>query len=175
MKQGMPEIEVLVADESDYPEIKEGLQTAFQKGAEEGLGECKDPILPISDIDESIDCEGSIVYKAVSDGEIVGGAIVSVKEDEGRGDLLLLYVKVGQQGKGIGQAIWRHIEGSHPNISVWETNTPYFEKRNIHFYINCLGFHAVEFYSDHHKDPNFPDMMDDIGESFRFEKRVRKG
>ena len=25
--------------------------------------------------------------------------------------------------------------------------TPYFEKRNIHFYVNRLGFHIVEFWN----------------------------
>ena len=37
----------------------------------------------------------------------------------------------------------------HPKIEVWETFTPYFDRRNIHFYINRLGFHAVEFFNEH--------------------------
>jgi len=37
---------------------------------------------------------------------------------------------VGVQSKGIGQAIWKSIEATHPEIEVWETCTPYkFEKR----------------------------------------------
>lgn len=54
--------------------------------------------------------------------------------------------------------------------------TPYFEKRNIHFYVNRCGFHIVEFYNSHHPDPNAPDeyemSMDDQFPDgmFRFEK-----
>ena len=33
----------------------------------------------------------------------------------------------------------------------------YFEKRNIHFYINRCGFKIVEFYNSHNPDPNEPD------------------
>ena len=32
------------------------------------------------------------------------------------------------------------IEKKHPNTKVWETVTPYFEKRNIHFYVNLCNF-----------------------------------
>jgi len=85
------------------------------------------------------------------------------------GQLAFLYVKVGVQSKGIGQSIWKAIEAMHPEIEVWETCTPYFDRRNIHFYINRCGFHAVEFlrpfgskrpeverFNEHHPDPNMP-------------------
>lgn len=66
------------------------------------------------------------------------------------------------------------IEKLHPETKVWETCTPYFDKRNIHFYINCCGFHAVEFYNKHHPDPNFPEDADDemFDGMFRFQKRM---
>jgi hypothetical protein len=38
---------------------------------------------------------------------------------------------------------WRAIEEHYPDTRVWETFTPHFEVRNIHFYINVCGFHAV--------------------------------
>ncbi len=34
--------------------------------------------------------------------------------------------------------------------------TPYFEKRNIHFYINKCGFKIVEFFNKAHHDPTRP-------------------
>ncbi len=64
-------------------------------------------------------------------------------------------------------------------LKVWETVTPYFEKRNIHFYVNRCGFHIVEFYNNHHPDPNEQDeYSDDKDEQFhdgmfRFEKRMK--
>ena len=67
----------------------------------------------------------------------------------------------------------------HPEIKVWETVTPYFEKRNIHFYINRCGYHIVEFYNSYHKDPNMPDESDfhnsdDFDGMFRFRKEIEK-
>ena len=50
------------------------------------------------------------------------------------------------QGKGIGKFIWSEIEKKHPNTKVWETVTPYFEKRNIYFYVNLCKFSIVEFF-----------------------------
>ena len=35
-------------------------------------------------------------------------------------------------------------------------SAPHFDRRNIHFYINRCGFHAVEFFNEHHPDPNMP-------------------
>ena len=78
--------------------------------------------------------------------------------------------------KGIGQAAWKCVEELHPEILVWELVTPYFEKRNIHFYVNKLGFHIVEFFNSHHPDPNEPDSREEEGSEddgmFRFEKVV---
>lgn len=66
----------------------------------------------------------------------------------------------------------------HPKVKIWETVTPYFEKRNIHFYVNRCGFHIVAFYNSHHKDPHDPDEYEENDQfpegMFRFEK-VMKG
>ena len=59
---------------------------------------------------------------------------------------------------------------------IWETVTPYFEKRNIHFYVNRCGFKIVEFWNQNHPDTHkceeFTESELSIGydESFRFEK-----
>ena len=60
----------------------------------------------------------------------------------------------------------------HPEIEVWETCTPYFDRRNIHFYINRCGFHAIEFFNEHHPDPHMPDQFDQEDGLFKFEKRM---
>lgn len=83
-------------------------------------------------------------YKAVVDGEIAGGAIVVINETK-HNDLHFLYVKYGVQTKGIGKMIWDSIEKLYPDTNVWETCTPCFEKRNIHFYVNKCGFHIVKY------------------------------
>ena len=73
------------------------------------------------------------------------------------------------------------VERLYPETRVWETCTPYFEKRNIHFYVNRCGFHIVEFFNSHHPDPHDPETgeMNDYGGEdggfdgmFRFEKQM---
>ena len=45
---------------------------------------------------------------------------------------------------------------------------------NIHFYINRLGFHAVEFFNEHHPDPHMPEQFDQEDGLFKFEKRMKE-
>ncbi|MCR5689213.1 MAG: GNAT family N-acetyltransferase [Clostridiales bacterium] len=117
-------------------------------------------------MENSID--GGEAYRIVKDGEKVGGAVIKVEGD--RGDLELLFVSPAAHGKGIGYAAWRHIEQTHPEVKVWETVTPYFETRNIHFYVSRCGFHIVEFFNSHHRDPNGHETDGDG--LFRFEKVI---
>ena len=100
-----------------------------------------------------------------------------IKVEGERGDLELLFVSPRVHSKGIGYAAWCAVENLHPEVIVWETVTPYFEKRNIHFYVNRCGFHIVEFFNSHHPDPNDPDMVEEMDEHFpdgmfRFEKKM---
>ena len=114
-------------------------------------------VLPEADIDQSLDAKGAIACKAVRNGQIVGGAVVVLDREKKQGHLDLLYVRHGEQGKGIGKWIWSRLEELHPEITVWETCTPYFERRNIHFYVNVCGFHIVEYFHEGHKDPREPE------------------
>ena len=74
---------------------------------------------------------------------------------------------------------WQAVEALHPETAVWETCTPYFEKRNIHFYVNKCGFHAVEFWCAHnppkHEEPEADGHDHDEGpdEMFRFIKVIK--
>ena len=49
-----------------------------QKGFEDVFGSCEETILPEKDIDQSLNGKGSVAYKAVLDGETVGGVIVAI-------------------------------------------------------------------------------------------------
>ncbi|MGL5258854.1 MAG: GNAT family N-acetyltransferase [Lachnospiraceae bacterium] len=154
-------------------EFKLDMQEAFQKGAEKEFPDLDTLVLPEEDIDRSLNANGAIAYKAIVNNEMVGGAIVVIDEKTQHNHLDFLYVKCGIQSNGVGQFIWNEIEQFHSNTKVWETVTPYFEKRNLHFYINRCGFHIVEFFNSRHKDPHMQD--DTIGKEcfFRFEKRMK--
>ena len=132
-------------EKEDIAQFKIDIQEAFQKGFEEVYGESEGQILPEKDIDQSLNAQGSVAYKAVIDGEMVGGAVVVIDESTQHNHLHLLYVKHGVQTKGIGYTLWSEIEKLHPETKIWETCTPYFERRNIHFYVNKCKFHIVEF------------------------------
>lgn len=76
---------------------------------------------------------------------MVGGAVVVIDKSTQHNHLDLLFVKNGIQSKGIGKKIWFELEEMYPGTKVWETCTPYFDRRNIHFYVNVCGFHITEF------------------------------
>ena len=116
----------------------------------------------------SIHQKGSIAYRIIADERKVGGIIINIDGDFG--ELEIFFVIPSSESKGVGQLAWKEIERLHPEIKVWETVTPYFEKRNIHFYVNKLGFHIVEFYSEFNKDVKMPEELDGM---FRFQKIIK--
>lgn len=164
--------------EQDKRQWKRNMQEAFQLSAEDAVGRIDGAILPEKDIDRSLATPGAAAYEALLDGAVVGGAIVVIDEDSRCNHLDFLYVKRGMQGRGIGQKIWRTIEGLYPETRIWETLTPYFDRRNIHFYINRCGFRAVEFFNSHHQDGDdswereHPRIDEALSGAFRFEKAM---
>ncbi len=156
-------------EEADRERFIADNQEAFRYGAMEEFGLRSDrfeepgEIISRDTIARSME-EGE-AYRIMADGRPVGGAIVSVSGD--RGDLQILFVSPEEHSKGIGREAWRAIERKYPQVRVWETCTPYFEKRNIHFYVNRCGFHITEFFHGRHRDPDHPDDEDEM---FRFEK-----
>ena len=156
-------------------------QEAFNYGALEEFGRRDDhfeedgEIISRETIEKSID--GGEAYRIMCGKEKVGGVVIKV--DGERGDLDLLFVSPKVHSKGIGYAAWCAVERLHPEVKIWETVTPYFEKRNIHFYVNRCGFHIVEFFNSHHPDPHDPETGDENrfedeenDGMFRFEKRM---
>ena len=112
-------LELILMSENDIAEFKKNVQCAFQKGFEDVFGKCEETILPEKDIDQSLNGKGSVAYKAVLDGETVGGVIVAIDTETQHNHLDLLYVKSGVQGKGIGKSIWYAVEKLYPDTKVW--------------------------------------------------------
>ncbi len=157
-------------------------QEAFKYGATEEFGmrdehfEEDGEIISRDTIERSIDKENAETYRIVCDGKVVGGVVIRIDKETLQGDLDLLFVSPLVHSRGIGFATWQAIEKMHPEIKVWETVTPYFEKRNIHFYVNRCGFHIVEFFNSHHPDPNDHEVpgqgQEDDDGMFRFQKVI---
>ena len=128
------------------------------------------PILPREDIEESLSRSDAQALRIIENGTAVGGVILTVKGD--RGEIEILAINASTHGRGVGTRAWTAIEEAYPNVREWELVTPYFEVRNIHFYVNKCGFHIVEFFNERHPDPSDPDK--DKERSFRFVKHVER-
>ena len=126
-------------------------------------------IISKNTIFSSIHRPGSIAYRILLNEKPVGGIIINLKQNVG--DLEIFFVNPDYHSKGIGQEAWKMVEKLHSNIKKWETVTPTFEKRNIHFYVNKLKFHIVEYYNEHNLDP---ECSEDLLEMYKFEKIIEK-
>ncbi len=163
----------------DLPSFARRMQAAFSIALKETFGEC-DPIPSEEEVREACHAAGAEAFHVVWQGQRVGGAVVSAEAGRWRCSLDLFFIAPEWHGHGLGLAAWRAIEAHYPEARVWQTITPYFERRNIHFYVNKCGFHIVEFFNPHHRDPEAPEVCDASGAPipgreayFRFEKVMR--
>ena len=157
-------------------------QWAFKYGALMEFGERDDhldgdgEIISRATIERSMDDPKSEVYRIMLDGEKVGGVILTIDKETHRNHLDILFVLPEAHSRGIGYGAWQAVEALHPETEVWETCTPYFEKRNIHFYVNKCGFQITEFWCEYfqpeHELPEGERQDPDEGpdEMFRFVK-----
>jgi 7,8-dihydropterin-6-yl-methyl-4-(beta-D-ribofuranosyl)aminobenzene 5'-phosphate synthase len=139
--------------------FKYGAQTMF--GMRDDRTEEGEEVISRKTIERSMNGEHAETYRIVCDGNVVGGLILQIDWQHAKGELEILFVNPEAHSKGIGQAAWKAVEAMHPEIRVWETITPYFEKRNIHFYVNRLGFHIVEFWNKHQHGPAVPEDIEE--------------
>lgn len=164
---------------ADLSQFITKLQDAFSLAIKEEFG-ISEPIPSEKDILTSFYAEGAETYHIVLNGKRVGGVILVIDEKTQHNSLDLFFIMPEYHTHGLGYAAWKAIEAKYPKTVVWETVTPYFEKRNIHFYVNKCGFHIVEFFNVHHLDPNMPPPKDQAGKPisgsdtfFRFQKVMK--
>ena len=179
----LPEVILVPLQPDDREQFILDNQWAFKYGAQQEFGmrdeRCEEgeEVISRKTIEDSIDGEKAEAYRIVLDGQKVGGVVLQIDKETAKGELELLFVLPVCHSKGIGQAAWKAVETMHPEIRVWETITPYFEKRNIHFYVNRCGFHIVGFWNKYHHGPAVPEeeegnrSMDD--EMFVFKKEIK--
>ena len=143
-------------EKDDLEQFIKDNQRSFKYGALEEFGmrdnhiNKEGEIISRKTIERSIKNKNSETYRIILDGKKVGGVIIKIDKKKKFGELEILFVNPEIHSKGIGYKAWNMIEKMHPEIEVWETCTPYFEKRNIHFYVNKCGFHIIEFCNKFH-------------------------
>lgn len=166
-----------IAKKEELPKFKRDLQEAFAVAVVETFGSNLDePIPSDKDMEESFNAPGAVIYHILSNGKKAGGAVLIIDEITQHNSLDLLFISVNKHSGGIGYKAWKAIEKKHSETKVWETHTPYFEKRNIHFYVNKCGFQIVEYFNKQHPDSHTPDLKDLPGgeDFFRFEKVMKR-
>lgn len=140
-----------------------------------GLPEDDPDIISDKDIDNSLydpQCETLAIY---ADGRRAGGAVVRIDSRTQHNWLELFYIYPEMHSRGLGLQIWQQIERRYPRTKVWRLITPYFEKRNIHFYVNKCGFRIVEFFNQFHRDSDRPiSRLPFHDEYFIFEKVMKQ-
>ena len=161
-------------------------QWAFKYGAIEEFGKRDDhldddgEIISLKTIERCIDAPDSETYRIVHNGKRVGGVILKINKETNHNELEILFVSPKAHTKGIGYGAWQAVEALHPETKVWETCTPYFEKRNIHFYVNKCGFQIDQFWCEHfvpdHEMPDDEERDPDEGpdEMFHFVKVMQQ-
>ena len=172
----------LGTDAEDVRQYKADMQQAVQLSAIENnaIKEDEEMLLTEQVINDSMRAKGAISYKVVSADDttsILGGTIVGVEGEKAHVDIL--YVRHDAQSRGVGKFIMFELERQHPEVREWELVTPYFEKRNIHFYVNVCGYSIVEFFNKHHEDKSRPNSTEpppheSLEEMFRFIKLIPK-
>lgn len=156
-------------------------QWAFKHGALMEFGvrdehmEEDGEIISRKTIEDSIDGKNAEALRILENGKPVGGAVVKIDQITHHSELELLFVTPQEHSRGVGFRAWKLIEERYPDTVVWKTCTPYFDKRNIHFYINKCGFHAVEFVGAKHPGSHSSEGNHSEGpdEMFHFEKRLK--
>ena len=74
------------------------IQAAFKKAVVETYGDDGKEVIPREDVEKSFAAAGAEILDIVSDGEIVGGAVVVIRPNN-RNELSLLYVNVDCHSK----------------------------------------------------------------------------
>ena len=140
-------------------------QWAFKHGAMIEFGERDNhidgdgEIISRKTIERCINDPNNETYRIVVNGKNVGGVILKIDNETNINELEILFVSPEEHSKGIGYGAWKAVEELHPETVIWKTCTPYFDKRNIHFYVNKCGFHIDEFWCEYFA-PSHP-MPDD--------------
>ena len=170
------ELKKIELTEIDF--LQKKMAESFQSGVEERFGDVSAAPIPSgNDLAHCIEKNNTDLWAVMLDGSPAGAAVIEKNDKTGQYSLELLFIFKEFINMRIGFKAWQLIESTYPEAKVWETFTPYFERRNIHFYVNKCGFKIVEFFNElHREEHDLTDEFKDINTSgfFRFEKIMQK-
>lgn len=139
--------------EEELPKYVEKVMLSFIPALKNSFG--KNVYIPSeNEFLESCQLDGAETFFIYLDDKEIGGATIIVRPNN-INSLELFYILPLHENKGLGTLVWKAIEKKYPKTIIWRTITPYFEERNINFYINKCGFKIIEFFNQWHKENNF--------------------
>ena len=148
-------VTLMPLDEDDREQFILDNQWSFKHGALYEFGERDNhidsdgEIISRKTIEMCMGAENAETYRILVDGKKVGGIILHTDKETEINELDTLFVLPEEHSKGIGFGAWLAIEELHPETKILKTCTPYFDKRNIHFYVNKCGFKIDEFWCEY--------------------------
>lgn len=158
-------------DRTDWDSFILRNQAAFRE-ALEGEISADEEVISRADVLQSLEAKTAQAFQVYWEGQLAGGVVLQIDESK-HNSLDLLFIDGSFKGQGLGTKVWQAIEEAFPETHVWETHTPYFEVRNIHFYVNKCGFQIVEFFNPAHPMDHTPDFPSSEL-FFKFEKQMKK-
>ena len=157
--------------------FKQEMVASFTQGVIDRFGDpAAAPVPPPEEVEQMWQDPACDVFIIHAENMPAGGAIVR-KYANYKYSLDLLFIFNDFRNKKIGSAAWQAIEKHYPDAALWETFTPYFERRNIHFYLNKCNFRIVEFFNEiHREEHDLTEEFKDVNTSgfFRFEKVIKR-
>lgn len=155
---GIMEITFIRLRESEYQDFCNDAKEILSIAVVETFGRPEDgsEIIPNDEILGIVSDPECDTYAVFADGVEVGGVVIRPDAVSRCNSAELFYIYPERHGKGLRLQVWQAIERLYPETKVWRLVTPYFEKRNIHFYVNKCGFRIVEFFSKAHAAPGHP-------------------
>lgn len=166
------DIYLKIIQENEKEDFKNKIQESFAVAIQENFK--NPPLIPSDkDMEKTFNDFDNDIYFIYHNEEKIGGAVIKENKKTQRNSLELFFIFKDKHGFGLGLEAWKAIEKKYPQTKIWETITPYFEKRNINFYINKCGFHIVEFCNKYHQNKNIPIPENDLPgteDFFVFEK-----
>lgn len=164
-------IELIPVKYDEKEKFKKNAMTSFFKGLSDNFPANNNPLslapIPtLEEYDEWLYTKSNDIYWIYFQDVNVGGVILDINTKTNKNVVEILYINADMQGEGIGSKIWSEIECQYPNTKIWILITPYFEKRNISFYLKKCDFVITDIF----KRSCYVDGMNKDFEFFCFEK-----
>lgn len=157
-------ITLVTTNENELPYLKEKMDESFSIALREHFGNNKPDVSPPAEMLDTSYCEAdSTLYTIMKDELAIGCVVLKIDEETQHNKMDLFFIFKEFLNQGLGLDVWKAIERKYPKTLVWELITPYFEQRNIHFYVNKCGFHIVEYFNKYHPDPDMESHLQENG------------